>query len=136
KLEKLKSAIKQGQLNSWDELHKQYTEIGASYADDKLEHAIASLKAIKNFGSHPLSKTKLKSLLQEFSETLVWIQQQVFKSREKYFTNKFRSMIYDNNNEIEQVLGSLSDDEFIRAKNQEKKKYEFYIEEISRDYLS
>lgn len=135
KLEKLKTAIKQGQLNSWDELHNQYTAIGASYADDKLEHAIASLKSIKNFDDHSLSKTQFKALLQEFSETITWIQQQVLISRKKDYTNKFRSMIYDNNSEMEKVLGRLQDDEFIRAKNQEKRKYEVYIEEILKESI-
>ena len=44
-LEDLKNRIRKGKIGSWPQLHEAYREIGASYEQDKLQHALACLPA-------------------------------------------------------------------------------------------
>ena len=39
----------------------------------------------------------------------------IFKAREKDYTNPFRKMVYDNNEEMNEVLGKLEDNSFIQS---------------------
>jgi hypothetical protein len=109
----LREDIKNHTLNSWDDIHQRYTALGESYGHQKLLHAIASLLAIKEIPASSLEISLLKKWIQESVEIAQWIQIQVESSRTKDYKNPFRTMVYNNKKEMENVIGRLKDDSFI-----------------------
>jgi hypothetical protein len=117
-LEKLISDIHQGRVNNWDEIHQFYQNEGGHYAADKLYHALDILYQVHGISIKKLDAATFKELLMQSTRTAEWITQGIFSSRKKDYLNPFRKMVYENQAEMDQVLGSLDDNSFI--KNQEK----------------
>lgn len=114
-LDQLKKNICAGKINSWDQIHDWYRQQSERYPIDKMEHALAVLLLITNTSANRLSRNKMLSLLAEAEETQAWIMQQIKKSRAKDYQNPFRKMLYNNEREMEQVMGKLEDNPFINS---------------------
>jgi hypothetical protein len=60
-------------------------------------------------------------VLQNAIETKTWLTKNVYESREKDYTNSFRKMVYDTNEEMNNVLGKLEDNSFIKEEQERLK---------------
>jgi hypothetical protein len=69
---------------------------------------------ITNSTAKQLSRNKILTLLQEAEQTQTWMMSKIRKSREKDYQNPFRKMLYNNEAEMEQVMGKLQDNPFIK----------------------
>jgi len=125
---KLKQQLITGKITSWDAVHEYYTIEGNNYAEQKLKHAIASLSEISKLNIKKLDKTTFNSLLEEALATTQWITENIFISREKDYTNPFRKMMYNSDEEMNKVVGSLADNGFI---NQQKEELKLFTKEIA-----
>lgn len=112
-VEQLKTDIRKQQVNSWEEVHQRYRELGDSYPEQKLRHALGCLFEIKGCPAKEVTESTLRQWINESVETAGWIQKQVEKSRVKDYKNPFRRMVYDNKKEMENVVGKLNEDAFI-----------------------
>lgn len=112
-VDNLKKDVKNHQLNSWDDLHVRYQQMGRKYEENKLKHAVASLRDIAGFKPSSFSKKSLITFIHEYIDTAKWLLSQVETSRSKDYKNPFRTMVYDNKKEMENVVGKLKDDSFI-----------------------
>jgi NTP pyrophosphatase (non-canonical NTP hydrolase) len=65
------------------------------------------------------SPDTLKTLAEEALETRKWIQKGIIESRKKDYSNPYRKMVYDNEEEMTEVMGKLSDNSFIRDQQKE-----------------
>jgi Domain of unknown function (DUF4954) len=113
-VENLKRSVKSDKVKSWVELHAFYKQQGTSYAADKLNHAYTSLLEILNITPRQFTPSLLKELLQQALHTKEWMCKGIFDSRAKDYSNPFRKMIYDTNEEMNKVLGRLEDNSFIQ----------------------
>ena len=113
-VENLKRNIKSGKVKSWDELHNFYRQQGIAYAADKLNHGYTSLLEILNITPKQFTPTLLKQLLQQALATKAWMCKGIFDSRAKDYSNPFRKMVYDTNEEMNNVIGRLEDNSFIQ----------------------
>ncbi len=113
-IENVKRNIKSGKVKSWVELHDFYRQQGTSYATDKLNHAYTSLLEILNLTPRQFSPALLKQLLQQALDTKEWMCKGIFDSRAKDYSNPFRKMVYDTNEEMNRVIGRLEDNSFIQ----------------------
>jgi len=111
---KLLDGIKLGKIKSWDEVHDVYTLEGKRYADDKLQHAYTALLEILNITSKQFTPALFKTLLQQAIETRTWMCKGIYEAREKDYSNPFRKMVYETNEEMNNVIGSLEDNSFIQ----------------------
>ena len=59
-------------------------------------------------------KTYIKKLLQQALDTKEWMCKGIFNSRAKDYDNPFRKMVYDTNEEMNNVIGRLEDNNFIQ----------------------
>ncbi|RYD73851.1 MAG: DUF4954 family protein, partial [Sphingobacteriales bacterium] len=94
-VEKLKSNIKAGKLNSWDEVHTFYKAEGTNYPADKLQHAYTSLLEIKNITAKQFTAEYFKTLLNDALATRAWMCKGIYESRAKDYSNPFRKMVYE-----------------------------------------
>ena len=113
-VKKLMSNIKSGKINSWDEVHEFYSKQGVLYNNNKLNHAYTSLLEILNITPRQFTPALLKQLLQQAVITRTWMYKGIYESREKDYTNPFRKMVYETNDELNKVMGKLEDNSFIQ----------------------
>lgn len=114
--EDVKKALKQvtsGGIDSWDDLHDWYRQEGENYAEKRTRHALAAFKKLTGLQLNNLDGEKLGNLMDEAYQTRKWLSEKVYESRAKDFENPFKTMLYDNAEEMKEVLGSMEDNEYI-----------------------
>lgn len=117
-LENLIQNIHNGAIKGWDDIHKFYITESLNYPSDKLVHAIDLLWQIHGICFKKITLNEFKELVSQSVNTADWINKGIFNSRKKDYANPFRRMVYENKAEMDQVLGKLDDNSFI--KNQDK----------------
>jgi hypothetical protein len=120
-------SVRNEKINGWDDVHAYYEEEGRKYENQKLEHAYASLLEVHSLKN--LEQEKFQELVQLTLEIKSWMVDRIRDSRAKDYQNEFRKMVYDNDQEMEEVIGKLEDNVFIR---QQEEEYEELVERIGR----
>jgi hypothetical protein len=117
-VEQLKTDIKNGDIIGWNAVHDWYKQQGDVYDIKKLHHALACLATIKNWNLQKLTTKQLTRLLNDAVITKVWMVKGIYTAREKDYTNPFKQMVYDTNEEMNKVIGKLEDNSFINDQNE------------------
>jgi hypothetical protein len=130
----LLSGIKDDDIQTWDEVHEFYRKNSALYAEQKLQHAFASLLEIVQLKPNEFTPAIFKQLLQQTLETKEWLTENIYQSRAKDYQSKFRKMIYDNEKEMEEVIGKLEDNVFIQQQKEELNELRSTIESLISAY--
>lgn len=112
-VEKMKTAVKSGKLKSWEDIHQFYQKEGDRYQYDRLQHALASWMEVFKLKSRDINAVMLIELLGKMIQTKTWIANEIKKTREKDYLNPFRKMVYENEEEMKNVIGKLEDNSFI-----------------------
>ena len=135
-LEKLKKDVISDKINSWDHVHNRYKEIGQEYEQDLLEHSFCSLLEILNITNKQFTLQLFKKLLIETVSTKQWMTEGILKSREKDYSNAYRKMVYENNEEMNKVLGAFEDNSFVQSQFEGLENYKKMVAEIGNKYCS
>jgi hypothetical protein len=133
-VEKLKTDIKSNKVKSWEDVHQFYIRKGENYPLTKLQHALASLLELWKIPSSKLNSDSIKSLLKKAVETKEWMTTGVYDSRAKDYSNPFRKMVYDNNQEMNNVIGKLEDNTFIKDQQAELQQMKKAVSTIIRKW--
>lgn len=126
----LKTAISKGQTDSWESLHDFYQQQAKLYPSQKLSHAIASFEKIKHLDIKKMDKEMVLNLLTSALATRQWMTEGIYQSRAKDYSNPFRQMSYSNQKEMDQVIGKIQDNSFIKQQDEEFEKYKRKIEGV------
>ena len=113
-IKKLREAIKGGKIKSWDDVHGFYIEEGNKYEQDKLQHAYTSLLEILGITARQFTPELFKNLMQKRVTTRTWMCSGIYEARAKDYSNPFRKMVYETNEEMNKVMGRLEDNSFIQ----------------------
>ncbi len=113
-IEKLKVQIKANKIKSWDEVHEFYQEQSSNYNKNKLIHAYTCLLELLQIKNKDFTPALFKELLTNMIATKKWMTEGIYQNRAKDYTNPFRSMVYENKAEMENVIGKLEDNSFIK----------------------
>jgi hypothetical protein len=124
----LLNGIKNDSVKTWEEVHRVYKQNSKRYEDQKLEHAYSCLLEILSVNE--LSSEQFKNLLIEAIETKNWMTQNIRSSREKDYQSDFKQMVYDNEAEMIEVVGSLKDNVFINEQESELASFTQKVKEI------
>ena len=135
-LKRLKDDVISDKISSWKNVHDRYREEGKKYDNDLLEHAYCSLLEILNITGNQFTVELFRKLLGETLSTKQWMTEGILKSREKDYTNPYRKMVYENNVEMNKVLGSLEDNSFIQSQFEGLENYKKMINEIITKFCS
>jgi hypothetical protein len=119
----LKNKVREGKIKSWDQLHNAYSGLGKKYLQQKSIHALASLFEINGLQAKTLTKKDLNNFFTSLLETKEWITEKIYQSRAKDYSNPYRKMSYDTQEEMEKVVGSLANNSFIRNQQRELKAF-------------
>ena len=131
-IERLRNHIRSGKINSWTQVHDFYKTQGAKYEEDKFAHSFASLLEILNISKADLSAAFLANLLKDAVHTKSWITEGIYESRAKDYSNPFRQMVYDTSQEMDEVLGKLENNSFIKLQNKELESFKKKVNSLLR----
>lgn len=106
-------------IKSWDAIHDTYSRLSAEYREQKLQHAVASMLEITGMDKDGFTPAAFRQFLEEALATKAWLFENIYGSREKDYQNAFRQMLYNNDAELEEVIGKLEDNSFIKSQQQE-----------------
>lgn len=118
-IQKLKDEIKSGKLDSWEKIHQRYNDWWQAYPALKESHAFHSLLNLYQISIDDLTAEKVRQILQTVQKVAETLSNNAFKSREKDYTNPFRKMTYENEQEMEAVLGKVEDNSFLIEQREE-----------------
>ncbi len=131
-IENLRRNIKSGKVKSWDDMHNFYRQQGEAYTADKLNHGYTSLLEILNITPKQFTPALFKQLLQQALDTKEWMCKGIFNSRAKDYSNPFKKMVYDTNEEMNKVVGRLEDNSFIQQQLGELEEMKKLVKSVSR----
>jgi len=120
---KLHKGIKNNKIKSWDSIHAFYQTQSQNYATDKLTHAISCLTELNQFNRTGFTPAFLKTLLHDAIAIKEWMTKGIETARAKDYSNPYRKMVYENNEEMNNVIGKLEDNPFINEQKAEMALY-------------
>ena len=126
--------IQDGIISSWDEVHEFYQQNGNVYPEQKLQHAYSSLLELLKVKA--ITKPQFKTLLVEAMNIKEWMVRNIYESRAKDYQSSFRKMIYDNEQEMESVIGTIEENVFIRQQAEELSAFATSVEKIVARFYS
>src|SRR5690606_31817849 len=118
---KLRKNIRSNEIKSWDDIHEYYATEGERYEEKKTLHAITALLEIEQISITDLTKKVFTEWVKEIKTTKQWMVDSIESSRKKDYTNPFRKMMYDTQEELDEVLGKFDDNVFIKDQKAELK---------------
>jgi len=127
-LRQLKENIVSYEVISWQQVHEFFVTQGKSYADQKLNHAIASLQEL-NSGKAPGDKS-LKEMFEWYLNFRKHLLAEIRHSRQKDYENPFRQMLYTDKTEMEAVIGKLDNTPFIIQQQDKLKKDSVFVQHL------
>ena len=131
---KIKIDVKDNTINGWADMHNRYKAEGTAYSTDLLEHAYCSLLEILNITTKQFTAALFNSLLQKTIATKQWMTEGILKSREKDYTNPYRKMVYENNEEMNKVIGKLEENSFIQRQFEGLVEFKGMVKGIQNDF--
>ncbi len=135
-LEKTLANIKAGKVKTWEDIHNFYSTQAEKYNKEKLSHALAALKKVAGLTVSRSRVDDVRQLLQDSIKTRQWMVDNIFQSREKDYTNPFRSMVYSNEEEMNKVVGSLDDNPFIQQEEAALGQYKRQVNKLLKSFTS
>jgi len=133
RVDKLRDEIRGGMYKNWDEIHHVYDFWDAEYPADKCRHAWAVLAFLRDSDNESAAEIDEFAFNEELSaarDIRRWIDTQIYESRAKDYENQFKMQTYRNMEEMEQVLGKIDDNPFIRITRSETEKLCEMIERV------
>lgn len=131
-LKKLKKDIIADELKSWNDVHQRYRDEGKKYSNDLLEHAYSSLTEVLGITVKQFTPALFSRLLNETIAMKEQLTAGIFSSREKDYTNPYRKMVYESNEEMNKVLGKLEDNSFIQSQYEELDNLKKQLSDLSK----
>lgn len=126
-LNRLISRIKSGKIDTWCGVHEFYKDEGKAYGNKKLTHAFASICELDGITIKQFTPEYFTQLLEKAMATKSWMSKEIHDSRAKDYNNLYRKMVYENEAEMDAVIGRIEDNQFVQ---QEIKELETFKEEV------
>jgi hypothetical protein len=133
--EVFRKSVYAGKINNWENVHAFYEKQSSVYDQHVFTHAVASLKELAGISGRP-DASWIVALLKEGARTIQWISEGIYESRQKDYENPFRLMVYENEAEMEKVVGKLEENSFILMKREETRKFVLVTNRLIRKISS
>jgi len=122
-VDKLRADIRNGVLNTWDEIHHRYDELWENYQHEKLHHAYFSLMFLYKDDADTLTKEMWHDNLEKAIRIQRFICEQVYESRKKDYENPFRNATFRNEDEKLAVIGCIDNVSFVKQIRKETEEF-------------
>ena len=105
--DRLRDDIREGRLDSWDDIHRRLDALWTQYPQDRAANA---LRLFEHAAGREIDGKVLRDLLDEERSILKLMVRRAEESRAKDFSNTFRAATCRNLDEQTAVFGSIDDD--------------------------
>jgi hypothetical protein len=112
-VQSLINQIKTDNIGSWDEVHEFYQTASSKYPQQKVAHALAALEFITGKKLESFKTNTLIDLLDKYLTIKTSITDSILYTRSKDYKNPFRKMVYENEAEMNKVIGNIDNNSFI-----------------------
>lgn len=130
KVQELFEAIKNGSINSWNAVHQFYNLCDCAYEQYKVAYALYLLEQLYSRPIEQFSCDLYRNITDDVSIVAYDIYNASISSREKDYTDYYRSMVYRSKEEMEAVIGCLRDNSFLRELHADTEKFTTDIKKI------
>lgn len=132
KVYELFSMVKIGRIKTWAEVHAFYDECQKSYTDYKARYAIYLLEQLYSRPSEEFDREVYKDITIDVAYVSMNMLESSITSREKDYTDFFRSITFRNKKERDSVLGSIEDNSFLKHLRHSTDEFNGVLEKIFR----
>ena len=130
KIVELFDLIKQRKINTWEEVHQFYEECQKNYEAYKARYSLWILEQLYARKVVDFSKDITKDILKDVIAVSTYMYESSISSREKDYTDYFRTITYKNQEEMLEVVGKLEDNSFLKELKIETENFNKKLEEI------
>lgn len=134
-IDTFRTDVKEGKLTGWQDVHNFYIAEGKLYAQQKQHHALAALEEITGITLSQINAEQANGLLKTALATKEKIAESIYGSRAKDYSNAFRKITYNNDIEMQKVVGRLEDNSFIKQQHAEAAAFRNKIEDLVKKFV-
>ena len=133
-VDQLRADIRDGKLNTWDEIHHRYDELWDNYQAEKMRHAYFALMFLYKDDADVLTEEMWHENLDKAIRIQHYICDQVYESRKKDYDNEFRNATFRNEDEKIAVIGKIDDVSFVKQIRQETEDFVALIQKYRNNH--
>ncbi len=133
-IDKLIRQVHSGRIKGWDGVHSFYVNQAASYTREKFLHAAAALKEVHGIHLRNADAGTISSLLEQSLSIREGMVRGIYESRAKDYRNPFRKMVYETNAAMNEVIGKLEQNSFIRQEKAALEEYKKTVQQLIRKW--
>lgn len=126
----LMADIKSGKLDHWQDIHEAYQALWRQYPLAKQRHAFATFMTLAD------TETPAADLWSDAFDQAVEIQRYIARqtclTRNKDYENPFRRALYDNDEQLAAVLGTVQDNSFVQQVGRETDQFADLVAELKK----
>ena len=130
--EALRAGIISGKLDSWNAVHAVYQQLWKKYPEDKARHALQTLLDVKRIALDELDRAAWLAELDRATVTREAIAEKTHASRAKDYTDPFRQITYASRAEMDAVVGTIDDNDFIRQTHAETEAFRREVDAVKQ----
>lgn len=112
-IEQLCNDIKARKIDSWEEIHKVYDIISTEYENLKARYALYLFEYLYSRPIEECDKHIWDNILEDVTIVAEDMYTASIDSRQKDYTDPFRAMTYESQEEMTAILGTIDDNEFL-----------------------
>jgi len=123
KLEELFARIKTGNIKNWQQVHDFYDECQKNYLNYKANYAIYLLEQLYSQKVRDFEPEIFRDIISDVTLVSDEMLGEARSSREKDYVDEFRKITFRNDEEMEAVLGTIDDNEFLSEMKPKTEKF-------------
>jgi hypothetical protein len=121
KVEALRAAIRSGGISSWEAVHAEYKRLLSEYPHDKALNALQVLRFLS--GGTAITNREWAAFLDKAASIRLYIEEQVYFTKRKDYTDPFRNISYHTEAERDAVLGKIEDNPLLSHVREESAEF-------------
>ena len=133
KIEELFTLIKERKINTWDEVHDFYAQCQNQYEAYKTRYSIWVLEQLYSRDIGDFTKEITKDILKDVIDVSNYMYDSSVSSREKDYSDYFRTITYKNEEEMLEVVGRLEENSFLKELKEDTDEFIKKLEGIFAD---
>ena len=129
-LDEFAELVKTKKINSWEEAHEFYDRCQSHYAEFKARYSLFILEELYSRKINDFTQEIFCDIISDVTAFSNEMYKASIYSRQKDYDDPFRKMTYGSEEEMEVVLGSLNDNEFLHALKNSTAKFNARLKEV------
>ena len=130
KIQELFGKIKSHEIENWDTVHEFYVSCEAAYSLYKARYSLYLLEFLYSRPIEEFSVDLYRNITDDVFIVACDMYNAALKSREKDYTDYYRNMTYHSKEEMENVIGALEDNSFLKQMHEETEHFTNSINHI------